>query len=197
MRERNSHGGQAVRLNVYDLSEQNGFLYWCGLGVYHSGVEVYGMEFAYGGHDYNTSGIFATKPREAPGDVQFRTSILLGYTDLPREGVQQLVRRMGKYYKGNKYHLLQRNCNHFSSDLCHQLARKRPPFWVNRLAGLAVMLHCLLPHGWVPALETPTMLPVDDDEPRSPVAEQKTLLRGHTRSDDVDDNIDRRVGVRV
>ena len=38
-----------VFLNVYDLSEQNDYLYWCGFGVFHTGVEVFGSEFAYGG----------------------------------------------------------------------------------------------------------------------------------------------------
>ena len=38
-----------VYLNVYDLSEQNNVLYWCGFGVFHTGVEVFGYEYAYGG----------------------------------------------------------------------------------------------------------------------------------------------------
>jgi hypothetical protein len=56
-----------VYLNVYDLSDQNQYLYWAGVGVYHTGVEVYGIEYAYGGHDYDVSGVFATNPRAAPG----------------------------------------------------------------------------------------------------------------------------------
>lgn len=36
-----SGGGStaAVYLNVYDLTAINGYAYWLGLGVYHSGVE--------------------------------------------------------------------------------------------------------------------------------------------------------------
>lgn len=129
-----SHGGGAgVFLNVYDLTTQmNSWTYWCGVGVFHAGVEVYGIEYAFGGecskragqgeqqqvgvcacvsvafgvcpptnlfrrgveaaashtlsqcqqkpnaqsccclcvaagHDYDVSGVFATRPREAPG----------------------------------------------------------------------------------------------------------------------------------
>ena len=28
---------------------QNDWTYWCGVGVFHSGVEVYGIEYAFGG----------------------------------------------------------------------------------------------------------------------------------------------------
>eukprot|EP00882_Tetradesmus_deserticola_P006926 GHRQ01007296.1.p1 GENE.GHRQ01007296.1~~GHRQ01007296.1.p1 ORF type:complete len:196 (+),score=40.98 GHRQ01007296.1:906-1493(+) len=148
-----------VTLNVYDLTSQmNSWTYWCGVGVFHAGVEVYGIEYAYGGHDYDVSGIFATRPREAPG-AAFRESIHMGETDLTAAQVQHLVQQMGHHYKGNKYHLLQLNCNHFASDMCLQLTAKPVPSWVSRLAGLAVMLHCFLPGSWVPPLQTPSAMP--------------------------------------
>lgn len=41
-----------VVLNVYDLTTQvNSWTYWCGVGVFHAGVEVYGIEYAYGGEE--------------------------------------------------------------------------------------------------------------------------------------------------
>lgn len=46
-------GGATVFLNVYDLVEQNHWTYWCGVGIFHSGVEVYGIEYAFGGHEYD------------------------------------------------------------------------------------------------------------------------------------------------
>eukprot|EP00798_Chlamydomonas_sp_ICE-L_P027130 gene27130-2359_t len=146
-----------VVCNVYDLSPQNAWAYWCGIGIYHAGVEVYGTEYAFGGHEYDCSGVFATNPRDAPGNVIFRESHYVGETDLSQAEVQQLVARLGQEFKGNKYHLLQKNCNHFATDLCLQLVGKPAPAWVNRLAGIAVMLHCLLPESLVPALQTPSM----------------------------------------
>lgn len=39
----NSRGTTPVYLNVYDLTPMNGYVYWAGLGIFHSGVE--GMFF--------------------------------------------------------------------------------------------------------------------------------------------------------
>lgn len=154
-------------MNVYDLlPAQNAWSYWCGVGVFHAGVEVYGVEYAYGGHDYDLSGVFATNPRDPPGAVVFRESIYMGETDLTQAEVLTLVQNMGTEYKGNRYHLLQRNCNHFATDLSNHLVGKQAPFWINRLAGIAVQLHCLLPPSWVPPLQTPTLCPVRETDER-------------------------------
>ncbi|GJN30594.1 hypothetical protein PR202_gb18909 [Eleusine coracana subsp. coracana] len=66
-----------VYLNVYDLTPMNGYIYWAGLGIFHSGIEVHGVEYAFGAHDYPTSGVFEVEPRQCPG-FRFRKSILLG-----------------------------------------------------------------------------------------------------------------------
>lgn len=39
----------------------------------------------------------------------------MGETSLSPAEVQQIVHEMGSPYKGNRYHLLQRNCNAFSN----------------------------------------------------------------------------------
>lgn len=44
-----------VLLHVYDLVD-NAWTYWCGVGIFHSGVEIYGVEYAYGGHEYDAPG---------------------------------------------------------------------------------------------------------------------------------------------
>mmetsp|Transcript_12596 Transcript_12596/g.35384 ORF Transcript_12596/g.35384 Transcript_12596/m.35384 type:complete len:197 (-) Transcript_12596:100-690(-) len=150
-----------VVLNIYDLSPQNKYTYQCGLGIFHSGVEVYGVEYAFGGHEYTSSGIFATNPRDAPGPVIFRESIVVGETTLSQQEVQQLVHSMGETYKGNKYHLLERNCNHFSDELSARLTNTHAPGWVNRLAYVAVMIHCLLPASLVPPLTPKEELSAD------------------------------------
>ena len=115
------------------------------------------MEYAYGGHEFASSGIFSTAPLDVPGPVLYRTSIPLGDTCLPPEGVEELVDRLGaSSFSGAAYHLLQNNCNTFAAEFGRTLTGAAPPPWINRLAGTAVALHCLLPTAWVPPLQPPT-----------------------------------------
>ncbi|KFM68347.1 PPPDE peptidase domain-containing protein 1, partial [Stegodyphus mimosarum] len=75
---------EPVILNIYDMYWINSYTSPFGIGVFHSGVQVYEAEFAYGGHPFNTSGIFEILPRDAAdlGDhFRFKESIMMGYTD--------------------------------------------------------------------------------------------------------------------
>ena len=45
MSKKKKKGAVPVYLNVYDLTPMNGYAYWLGLGVYHSGVQ--GVSFIY------------------------------------------------------------------------------------------------------------------------------------------------------
>lgn len=136
---------------------------------------------------------------------------MIGETSLGAQEVQEVVQQLGSEYKGTSYHLLERNCNHFSNELCMKLTGNPAPSWVscclahvcrcpslelrlqqyallrlqinreagvlrhrqallrlrsemllqvNRLAGMAIMLHCLLPTSWVPPLTPPTAQPL-------------------------------------
>lgn len=170
--------GNEVYLNVYDLVEQNHWTHWAGVGIYHSGVEIYGVEYAFGGHEYDAPGVFATRPRSAPGTVAWREAVLVGRTSLSPTQVYELVQAMGQEYKGNRYHLLQMNCNSFSADLCRRLTGQEAPTWVNRLANLAVSLHCLLPQGWVPPLRPPTAVVAAEHLPGPEGDDERTVLLG-------------------
>lgn len=146
--QRNGEGGVSSRshlfLNVYDLTPINNYLYWFGLGIFHTGIEVHGMEYGFGAHDYATSGVFEVEPKSCPGFV-FRRSVWLGATDMSRAEFRMFIEQLsGKYY-GDTYHLIAKNCNHFTDDVCLRLTGKPIPGWVNRLARLGSFCNCLLP----------------------------------------------------
>ena len=58
----NSSLGYEVILNVYDLSPESGtvsLLQKLGLGFYHSGVEINGVEYTYGGNfSHSGTGVY-------------------------------------------------------------------------------------------------------------------------------------------
>lgn len=144
MPKKRRQGSVPVYLNVYDLTPINGYAYWLGLGVYHSGVQVHEVEYAFGAHDHATSGIFEVEPKHCPG-FTFRKSILIGRTDLGSKEVRGFMEKLSREYQGNAYHLIRKNCNHFCNDVCIQLTGKPIPSWVNRLARLGFLCKCVLP----------------------------------------------------
>jgi len=98
-------------------------------------VVVHGVEYGFGAHERDTTGIFEVEPRRCPG-FTFRKSIFIGSTDMGARDVRELMERMAEDYSGNTYHLIQKNCNHFCDDVCVKLTGKSTPRWVNRLARL-------------------------------------------------------------
>ncbi|OVA01195.1 PPPDE putative peptidase domain [Macleaya cordata] len=150
-------------LNVYDLTPMNNYLYWFGLGIFHSGIEVHGMEYGFGAHEYPSSGVFEVEPKSCPGFV-FRRSVLLGSTDMSRSELQSFIEHLSGKYHGDSYHLIAKNCNHFTDDVCQRLTGKPIPGWVNRLARLGSFCNCLLPESiQVTAIRIPEH-PVYSDE---------------------------------
>ncbi|KAF3435617.1 hypothetical protein FNV43_RR22708 [Rhamnella rubrinervis] len=139
-----SSGNTPVYLNVYDLTSANGYVYWAGVGIFHSGVEVYGVEYAFGAHDYPTSGVFEVDPQQCPG-FKFRKSIFMGTTCLDPFQVREFMERQSASYNGDTYHLIFKNCNHFCEDICYKLTGNPIPKWVNRLANFGSFCNCILP----------------------------------------------------
>ncbi|KAL2338196.1 hypothetical protein Fmac_012642 [Flemingia macrophylla] len=137
-------GTVPVCLNVYDLTPMNGYAYWFGLGVYHSGVEVHGVEFAFGAHEFSSTGIFEGEPKKCEG-FTFRKTILIGKTDMGPDEVRVVMENLAAEYGGNAYNLITKNCNHFCNDACIRLTGNPIPSWVNRLARIGFMCNCVLP----------------------------------------------------
>ncbi|XP_044486500.1 deSI-like protein At4g17486 [Mangifera indica] len=137
-------GSVPVSLNVYDLTPFNGYAYWLGLGVYHSGVQVHGVEYAFGAHEYPTTGIFEAEPKQCDG-FTFRKTILIGKTDMGLSEVRAVMEELADDYKGNAYNLITKNCNHFCNDACTRLTGNPIPRWVNRLARIGFFCNCILP----------------------------------------------------
>ncbi|KAG8065607.1 hypothetical protein GUJ93_ZPchr0004g39044 [Zizania palustris] len=137
-------GAAAVFINVYDLTPMNNYLYWFGLGIFHSGIEVHGMEYGFGAHEFPMSGVFEVEPKSCPGFV-YRRSVRVGTTGMSRAEFRSFIQNLAGQYNGNAYHLISKNCNHFTDDVCKNLTGKSIPGWVNRLARVGSFFNYFLP----------------------------------------------------
>ncbi|XP_022917677.1 deubiquitinase DESI2-like [Onthophagus taurus] len=129
---------EPVFLNVYDIVfTASSVTSNLGLGVYHSGVAVYNTEYTFFGHEDNTTGVFEMSPNDDTQlghQFKFRESILLGYTALSRNQIEDVLRKLELDFPGNSYHLTNRNCNHFSNEFSNIICKENIPLWVNRSA---------------------------------------------------------------
>ncbi|CDS36647.1 Desumoylating isopeptidase 2 [Echinococcus granulosus] len=144
-----------VTVNVYDMSWLNEYIGNIGLGVYHTGVEVYEREYCYGGHQFGSSGIFEMTPRDTESlgpNYSFKTSIVVGFTDFTYRDVCTIISNMERDFRGAHYHLLRKNCNHFSSAFVEILCGATLPKWINRLAVVSTKLPFIeksIPKEWL------------------------------------------------
>ncbi|RNF16205.1 uncharacterized protein Tco025E_05245 [Trypanosoma conorhini] len=127
----------AVQINVYSLLEQNKRLKKVGMGVYHCGVVVYGIEWGYGEcvESANASGMFCVYPGQAAGTL-YRT-VFLGVTTRSPQQVDTILHRLENEWRSGDYHILNHNCNHFAQRFCDLLStvqKLRLPGWCNRAA---------------------------------------------------------------
>jgi hypothetical protein len=103
-------------------------------------LSVHGVEYAFGAHEYPTTGIFEGEPKQCDG-FTFRKTILIGKTDMgPGEVRAVMEEELAGEYRGNAYNLITKNCNHFCNDACIRLTGNPIPSWVNRLARIGKTL---------------------------------------------------------
>lgn len=125
-------GGQPVRLNVYSPTGGQH-------AVYHTGLEVLGAEYVFGGGDTSFSGVTAQRPRVPPpgSGWNFYQTVDLGATRASRDEILRIITELRGEFPASGYDLMSRNCNHFSDALSKRLLGGTGiPGWVNRLAGL-------------------------------------------------------------
>lgn len=93
------------------------------------------MEYGFGAHDLPISGVFEVEPKTCPGFI-YRCSVSLGHTNKSYSEFRNFIVSVASEYHGDTYHLMSKNCNHFTDDMAQRLTGKGIPGWVNRLARI-------------------------------------------------------------
>ncbi|KAA0046748.1 hypothetical protein IC582_003987 [Cucumis melo] len=179
-----------VVLNVYDLTPANNYSYWFGFGIFHSGIEVHGKEYGFGAHDFPASGVFEVEPKSCPGFI-YRCSVTLGHVDMPPSEFRTFIETIASEYHGDTYHLISKNCNHFTDDVACRLTGKRIPGWVNRLARMGALCSCLLPESL--QVTTVKQLPEFHEYSEEECISESLSLSTRQVSAEVDDDEERRL----
>ena len=131
----------SVRLNIYDLCPcWNSLAHHVGIGVYHSALELGGVEYSFDNHrpDHRnqTKGLIWHQPYHE--DTSLRTSmplrmrILLGRSSSSLDASHELLRSMSSEWPATNYDLLECNCHHWCDTAASALGVRRVPNWVTR-----------------------------------------------------------------
>lgn len=131
-----------VALSVYSLngaSAMNKVTELAGLGgAYHVGIEIFCLEWSFGWTPLHTGvhNVYAGCSEAGT----FKERILLGQTPCSPHAILGIIGAMREAWPGTSYHMLRRNCAHFSMELVRQLEVREFPEWVNSLASLLLWL---------------------------------------------------------
>lgn len=125
-----------IWLHVYDLGEFGGvlndtILEKFRLGMYHVGVEVFGVEYCF--EDLNgTSGIFKCKPKtNTHNNYRYKESTHMGRARMGKREIEQLVEFLCGVWRSDSYHLTHRNCLTFAGIFSKAIgATSDIPLWI-------------------------------------------------------------------
>mmetsp|Transcript_57856 Transcript_57856/g.102800 ORF Transcript_57856/g.102800 Transcript_57856/m.102800 type:complete len:333 (+) Transcript_57856:65-1063(+) len=122
---------EMVRVNVYSPTGGQH-------AVYHSGLEVFGVEYVFAGGSGGGTGVSMQRPRVPPpgSGWTFYQSAEVAALRASKQEVERIVQEVRADFPAGSYDLVSRNCNHFSDALCKRLCGQGIPGWVNALAGI-------------------------------------------------------------
>eukprot|EP01126_Amoeba_proteus_P022756 TRINITY_DN2293_c0_g2_i1.p1 TRINITY_DN2293_c0_g2~~TRINITY_DN2293_c0_g2_i1.p1 ORF type:complete len:387 (+),score=84.73 TRINITY_DN2293_c0_g2_i1:343-1503(+) len=120
---------------------------------------------------WKSCGIYEQVPKEVSPDALwvYKESVFLGNTIFSKEEVRCIVRSISPNWGKNSYHILTKNCNHFTDTLSTALVGCGIPTWVNRLAGIGCTVVSGIRSGDIPSHEELMSLTLFTDLPTTPV----------------------------
>lgn len=143
-----SNGRAQRRIGGNELSWGNQLLKDM-LGVYHVGIEVHGVEYAFGTYHGvgmqqlggSKSGVVAHQPQMPGPQAVFKQAVACGTTTLSAGQVQEACENLGrKDFSKASYNRIHHNCVDFARALCVTMDAGELPLWCCRGAETAKLL---------------------------------------------------------
>lgn len=137
------HAAADVYLTLYDLcSHGNTLMHAIGLGVYHSGLEVGGLEYTYDNHagSAGETGLVWHPPYHAAPSaagasaLPLRERLHLGRCPHGVAAAHAILRERVWDWPATAYDIVENNCHHFSAAAALALGVSPIPAWVDRVA---------------------------------------------------------------
>nr|CCC95873.1 unnamed protein product [Trypanosoma congolense IL3000] len=161
--------GEPVILHIYNLQRNvdgstRGLGTCLGLGIYHTGIEVFSTEWAFGGSTRprpGVCGIISSTPKRMVPSHLYVESKVLGHlpVGVRKSNVEVVLKRLRPDWGVCTYSMLWRNCNHFTKAFRNELVKEFPcaklkkiPSYINRAARFA---RILLPASFIPPVRDP------------------------------------------
>lgn len=145
----------------------NDGLHFLGTGAYHVGIEVDGVEYAFGAHNMkNMTGVFTCRPKQSPG-FSYRTTIDFGQIEIKKKvqlevpaekqgllthqssnrqleiyvNAKEILQKLSLTYLGTDYNLLRKNCCTFARDALLELGIEAEdiPSWFTNISEAGAM----------------------------------------------------------
>ena len=135
-----------IKINVYRLNTDSRLVQTAeamfGAKMYHSGVEIDGVEYAFGAGGglgpRRATGVWAQPPRKPMVvGAKFAKTIVMGLS--APFSLEEFVREVSAApeWQRSEYDMLTRNCHHFTAAVCAHVGVGAPPAWLNALAEAA------------------------------------------------------------
>ena len=157
-------------------------------GAYHCGIEVYGLEWAFG-----DAGIYCTSPRHEVMGHHFREVCILPVDSpdasnasgaavadrcrlRPRE-VRKLADSLKPMWPGSRYDLIHCNCCHFADAFARALGVGGIPSWINRAARIGAGADVAYLTSGVPTLPRHMRGTKEDEQARAMIESANRLLQ--------------------
>ena len=135
-----------IRVNIYEIQPNMHWTTLVGCGLFHSGIEILGVEVAYGSHEQSGTGVYLDRPQKILPPARLYKTLSIGTYARSRVQLLKILEDISGRWLGLDYDILKNNCNHFTQALLFEITRipNQLPGYLNRAAKIGKRVQPIL-----------------------------------------------------